>query len=118
MLIQWEQGNSETKKLWSKMNDWVYKGFEKTYSDLGVSFDSIYYAGGMRVFNRTVAEGQKRGLLFSSYMPYSHRRAYEGGKVFYPIKGLIRPTLTMRERKKTISRSRCICKNVNSSFRT
>ena len=25
------------------MNNWVYKGFEKTYSDLGEIFDSIYY---------------------------------------------------------------------------
>ena len=25
------------------MNGWVYEGFNKTYNDLGVDFDSLYY---------------------------------------------------------------------------
>ena len=43
MLLKWEQGDPEVRALWEKMNSWVYKGFDKTYSDLGISFDRIYY---------------------------------------------------------------------------
>jgi len=43
MLRAWEAGDAEVVALWEKMNNWVYKGFETTYSNLGVSFDSNYY---------------------------------------------------------------------------
>ncbi len=29
MLRRWEAGDSEVRSLWTKMNDWVYAGFEK-----------------------------------------------------------------------------------------
>ena len=43
MLVKWEQGDPEVRELWKTMNSWVYAGFDKTYSDLGISFDKIYY---------------------------------------------------------------------------
>ena len=43
LLIKWEAGDKKVIKLWRKMNSWVYEGFDKTYSDLGVNFDSYYY---------------------------------------------------------------------------
>ena len=43
MLRKWEEGDKETLALWKKMNNWVYKGFEKTYSSLGIDFDKTYY---------------------------------------------------------------------------
>src|SRR5210317_2023194 len=43
MLRAWEAGDEEVVALWKKMNDWVYQGFETTYTQLGVSFDSYYY---------------------------------------------------------------------------
>ena len=43
MLLRWEQGDPEVRALWQKMNSWVYEGFDKTYADLGISFDRIYY---------------------------------------------------------------------------
>jgi len=43
MLQAWEKEDKEVRKLWKTMNDWVYKGFDKTYTDLEVSFDKIYY---------------------------------------------------------------------------
>ena len=43
MLLKWEQGDPEVRALWEKMNSWVYDGFNKTYADLGISFDRIYY---------------------------------------------------------------------------
>ena len=38
-LTKWENNNKETREIWKMMNDWVYDGFDKTYSLLGVSFD-------------------------------------------------------------------------------
>ncbi|OFY65121.1 MAG: arginine--tRNA ligase [Bacteroidetes bacterium RBG_13_43_22] len=43
MLIRWEAGDREVMDLWTKMNSWVYKGFDETYQALGVDFDRIYY---------------------------------------------------------------------------
>ena len=43
LLIKWEAGDEKVIELWSKMNFWVYEGFDKTYADLGVDFDSYYY---------------------------------------------------------------------------
>ncbi len=43
MLLKWENGDPEVRALWEKMNSWVYRGFDKTYADLGISFDRIYY---------------------------------------------------------------------------
>jgi len=43
LLIRWEKGDKEVIALWKKMNSWVYQGFDKTYNDLGVDFDSYYY---------------------------------------------------------------------------
>ena len=43
MLISWEKGDKEVKELWSKMNNWVYNGFNETLSSLGVHFDHVDY---------------------------------------------------------------------------
>ncbi len=31
MLVMWENGEKETRKLWEKMLNWVYEGYQKTY---------------------------------------------------------------------------------------
>ncbi|HKK62791.1 MAG TPA: arginine--tRNA ligase, partial [Bacteroidales bacterium] len=43
MLRKWEADDETVTALWEKMNGWVYKGFDETYRNLGVSFDKIYY---------------------------------------------------------------------------
>ena len=43
MLINWELGDKETFNLWEKMNSWVYDGFNITYKNLEINFDSYYY---------------------------------------------------------------------------
>ncbi|NDP20163.1 MAG: arginine--tRNA ligase [Paludibacter sp.] len=43
MLLAWENNDSEVRQLWEMMNGWVYAGFDKTYKQLGVDFDKIYY---------------------------------------------------------------------------
>ena len=43
LLRKWEAGDKEIINVWKLMNGWVYDGFNKTYNDLGVNFDSLYY---------------------------------------------------------------------------
>jgi len=43
MLLKWEADDKEVRDLWSKMNRWVYEGFDLTYKQMGVSFDETYY---------------------------------------------------------------------------
>jgi arginyl-tRNA synthetase len=43
MLLAWENNDAEVRQLWEMMNGWVYAGFDKTYKQMGVSFDKIYY---------------------------------------------------------------------------
>jgi arginyl-tRNA synthetase len=65
MLIKWEDNDAETKTLWAKMNQWVYDGFEVTYHDLGVHFDSIYYESDTYLFGKkAVEEGLAKGVFY------------------------------------------------------
>ena len=43
MLLAWENNDAQVRQLWEMMNTWVYAGFDKTYQQMGVSFDKIYY---------------------------------------------------------------------------
>ena len=43
MLRKWEAGEQDVVELWKTMNSWVYKGFESTYTTMGVDFDNLYY---------------------------------------------------------------------------
>lgn len=64
MLRRWEQGDKETVDLWKKMNGWVYAGFEKTYSDLGISFDRTYYESQTYLFGKAlVQKGLDMGIF-------------------------------------------------------
>lgn len=43
MLVKWEQGDEETRKLWKTMNSWVLQGFAQTYRRFGISFEKEYF---------------------------------------------------------------------------
>ena len=65
MLVKWEQGDSEVRALWEKMNNWVYAGFDETYKALGVGFDKIYYESQTYLRGKAkVEEGLQKGLFF------------------------------------------------------
>ncbi|MGV8812946.1 MAG: arginine--tRNA ligase [Gelidibacter sp.] len=65
MLLKWEAGNADVVTLWEKMNGWVYKGFDETYKNLGVDFDSLYYESQTYLLGKEfVAEGLKSGVFF------------------------------------------------------
>ena len=64
MLRQWEAGNEEVVGLWETMNNWVYKGFDITYKNLGVDFDKLYYESQTYLLGKEfVAEGLKTGVF-------------------------------------------------------
>ena len=64
MLRRWEQGDKEVVDLWKKMNGWVYAGFDKTYRDLGISFDRTYYESQTYLFGKAlVQKGLEMGIF-------------------------------------------------------
>lgn len=65
MLLKWEAGEEETYKLWSTMNQWVYNGFDVTYSTMGVDFDKVYHESETYLLGKELVEnGLKEGILF------------------------------------------------------
>lgn len=65
LLLKWESGDKEVIELWKKMNSWVYEGFEKTYNDLGVNFDSYYYESNTYLLGKDIiSKGLKNNIFF------------------------------------------------------
>lgn len=65
MLLMWEAGDQETLSLWKQMNDWVYRGFDKTYDALGVSFDKLYYESDTYLLGKSsVEKGLTQGVFY------------------------------------------------------
>lgn len=65
MLLKWEAHDPDTIALWKKMNGWVYAGFEKTYGDLRVSFDKLYYESDTYLLGKDIVEdGLQKSVFF------------------------------------------------------
>jgi len=65
MLKKWEAGDEQVVALWKEMNQWVYEGFETTYENLGVNFDSYYYESNTYLLGKdNIEEGLKNGVFF------------------------------------------------------
>jgi len=65
MLLKWEAGDKEVVDLWKRMNQWVYKGFEVTYKNLGVDFDTLYYESDTYLLGKdVVTAGLEKGVFF------------------------------------------------------
>ena len=65
MLLKWEDNDAETVNLWKMMNNWVYKGFDETYKEMGVTFDKIYYESDTYLVGRErVLKGLKEGVFY------------------------------------------------------
>ena len=64
MLLDWEAGNEAVVLLWKTMNQWVYDGFNATYSRLGVNFDSYYYESNTYLLGKDVVQmGLSKGIF-------------------------------------------------------
>lgn len=65
MLLKWENNDPEIIKLWSKLNGWVYDGFDETYGQIGVSFDKVYYESDTYILGKEIVdEGLEKGIFF------------------------------------------------------
>jgi len=66
MLREWENNDSEVRKLWAQMNQWVYDGFEVTYQKLGIDFDSYYYESKTYLLGKSIIEeGLDKGVFYT-----------------------------------------------------
>ena len=65
MLIKWEARDPQVYSLWTTMNGWVYDGFTKTYEQMNVSFDKLYYESDTYLLGKdVVAEGLTKGVFY------------------------------------------------------
>jgi arginyl-tRNA synthetase len=65
MLVAWEQGDPAVIELWEMMNAWVFGGFEKSYAQMGVSFDKIYRESNTYLLGKKIVdEGLASGTFF------------------------------------------------------
>ena len=64
MLQKWEAGDEEVRALWTKMNGWVYKGFDATYGRLGVDFDKLYYESNTYLTGKDLVESGVEDGIF------------------------------------------------------
>ena len=65
MLLKWEAGDAQVVSLWKEMNSWVYSGFEVTYKNMGVNFDTLYYESNTYLLGKdVVAQGIEKGVFF------------------------------------------------------
>ena len=65
MLLKWEAGDATIVSLWETMNSWVYSGFEVTYKNMGVNFDTLYYESNTYLLGKdVVAQGIEKGVFF------------------------------------------------------
>ena len=64
MLFKWESGDAEVVELWKTMNGWVYEGFDRTYRDLGITFDKTYYESQTYLLGKSlVLKGLEDGVF-------------------------------------------------------
>lgn len=65
MLRRWEAKDPEVLELWQTMNSWVYEGFDKTYADLGITFDKVYYESETYLLGKSIVlDGLAKGVFF------------------------------------------------------
>ena len=65
MLLKWEAGDAQVVSLWKEMNSWVYSGFEVTYKNMGVDFDTLYYESNTYLLGKdVVTQGIEKGVFF------------------------------------------------------
>ena len=65
MLLKWENKDPDVYLLWTKMNGWVYAGFDVTYKSMGVDFDRVYYESDTFILGKDlVFEGLEKGVFY------------------------------------------------------
>ncbi|CAI8303237.1 MAG: Arginine--tRNA ligase [Flavobacterium sp. SCGC AAA160-P02] len=64
MLLKWEANDPDVVDLWKMMNGWVYDGFDITYKNLGVDFDTLYYESDTYLLGKNfIKKGIAKGIF-------------------------------------------------------
>lgn len=64
MLKAWEDGDSDVRALWSKMNSWVFDGFAETYKRMGIKFEKTYLESQTYMLGKDIIrEGLDKGVF-------------------------------------------------------
>ncbi|MBQ9817892.1 MAG: arginine--tRNA ligase [Proteobacteria bacterium] len=64
LLVRWEAGDPEVRRIWKLLNTWVIDGFLDTYKTLGIEFDKLYYESNTYKLGKDIIEdGLKRGIF-------------------------------------------------------
>ncbi len=67
MLVKWEAGDAEVRKLWQMMNDWTFNGVKETYDRTGVSFDKFYFESETYLKGKDeILKGVEKGVFFKA----------------------------------------------------
>lgn len=64
LLRRWEANDPKVRALWHTMNGWVYQGFQKTYNEMGIQFDKIYYESDVYEFGKLMVMGAVEKNIF------------------------------------------------------
>ena len=64
MLLKWEQGDEEVKKLWKQMSDWALDGHAETYIRQGIHFEKAYKESEYYSKGKEIAENGLKKDIF------------------------------------------------------
>ncbi len=65
LLKRWEEKDPEAIELWSKLNGWVYEGFNETYNTMGIAFDKIYHESDTYLLGKDIIdEGLEKEVFY------------------------------------------------------
>jgi arginyl-tRNA synthetase len=64
LLLAWEQGDPEVRRLWQTLNRWAIDGINETYRKTGVRFDKVYLESETYLLGRAeILAGLERGVF-------------------------------------------------------
>lgn len=67
LLVKWEAGDKEVRKLWETMNEWTFSGVKQTYERTGVSFDKFYFESDTYLKGKDeIQKGLEKGIFFKA----------------------------------------------------
>lgn len=67
ILKKWEDGDKKVRKVWQRMNKWVYDGWQQTYDLFGSKFDQEYYESNLYDKGREIIEaGVTKNIFYKN----------------------------------------------------
>jgi arginyl-tRNA synthetase len=64
MLLAWEAGDEKVHKLWKRMNEWAFSGYDETYARQNIKFDKRYFESNLYKFGKEVVfKGLENGVF-------------------------------------------------------